>query len=76
MKEWLLKKWGVAEELRLLRQKVEYQEKWIDQRMRAGDDPVVNNRSNALRVMQRRADRLAAEKPDVWKEYFSKEAPK
>jgi hypothetical protein len=77
MKAWLLKKLGVdLEEIRKLRQKCEYQEKWIAQRMRAKDAPVVNHAAAGLRIMQRRVDRLMHERPDVFREYFSKEAPK
>lgn len=78
MKDFLLRVLGVSEELRKLRQKVDYQERWISAKMAQekvkpeGDSDL----QNALRVMQRRATRLMSAHPEIFKEFFSKESPK
>lgn len=74
MKEWLWKLVGASEEIRKLRQKVEYQERWIFARMNA--PKAKNPEKDALRVMQRRAGRLMDAHPDIYKQFLGKDALK
>ena len=76
MKNWLWCITGALEEIRKLRVKVEYQQRWIDWRSRADGVKDCRAAVESLRVMQRRATRLMQEQPDIYRDYFSKEAPK
>ena len=76
MKNWLWRITGALEEIRKLRVKVEYQQRWIDSRMNQEKTPPESHDRNALRVMQRRAGRLLSAHPEIYKEFFSKEAAK
>lgn len=67
------------EELRQLRQKCEYQQRWInnhvDLRSPAKvESDRIESLKNALKVEQRRVARLRREDPETWRKYFSKEA--
>lgn len=67
------------EELRKLRAKVAYQEKWILDHIETREpEVIVNDRiaslKRALSVLQKRIDNLRRNHPDIWKQYLSKEA--
>ncbi|EPU0269612.1 TPA: hypothetical protein NOS95_002698 [Pseudomonas aeruginosa] len=67
------------EELRQLRTKCEYQQRWINNHIDTRspqkiESARVEQLKRALQVQQRRISRLMDEQPDIWKRYFAKGA--
>ena len=65
------------EELRHLRIKCEYQERWIHGKQSKTSGHVkFNEVANQMASYQRKVDRLFHEQPEIWKNYFSSESTK